>query len=75
MIHAYDAQQPRVIVSSNLRHKWNQLTVGFKKTRSLKIITDGENVYEGRDSLSRRGFLNLQRHTYMERYSTPTQMN
>jgi len=75
MIHAYDAQKPRLLVSSNLRHKWNQLTVGYKKTRSLKIITDGENVYEGRDSLSRRGYLNLQRLAFCPAKCNPTQMN
>jgi hypothetical protein len=57
---------------------WKQYSKGYKRVKVKQVVDRGLSVYEGKDSLSRHGFVNLQKKTltvkcsYTERSCTST---
>jgi hypothetical protein len=76
LVHIYGMQKPRIEISesSALRARWRSFALGFKKTRASDVVTEGLTPYEGRDSMTRKAFRNMQRMTLQPRYCTPSQM-
>jgi len=76
LVHIYGMQNPRIEISEScaIRARWKSFALGFKKTRASNIVTEGLSVYEGRDSMSRKAYMNLQRMTLDPTYCTPSQM-
>jgi hypothetical protein len=60
LVWVYDNHQPRIVVEDDLKARWKSFSTGVKKTRASDVITEGLSAYEGKDSLSRRAFRNLQ---------------
>ena len=42
---------------------WNQYSKGYKRVKVKQVVDRGLCVYEGKNSLSRQGFINLQKKT------------
>jgi hypothetical protein len=57
-----------------MRKKWNELKEGFRKYKAKKVLEDGLSPYEGKDSISPDGFLNMQRMALKPQYASPEQM-
>jgi hypothetical protein len=73
LVYAHDISSPLVNVPQDLRHGWNQYIAGYKRVQPLQVVDLGLTVYEGKDSLSRLGYMNLQRLT-LEGACSPSQM-
>jgi hypothetical protein len=74
LVWVYDNHQPRILIDEDLKGRWKSFSMGFKKTRAADIITEGLSVYEGKDSLSRKAFRNLQLLALDPECTTPSQM-
>jgi len=74
LVWVYDNHQPRIVVDDDLKARWKSFSMGFKKTKASDVITEGLSVYEGKDSLSRRAYRNLQRLALDPTIMTPSQM-
>jgi len=75
MTHAHRYQEGATVqIGDGLRKKWQELKQGFKSFRAKKVLEDGFSPYEGRESMSRDGFINLQRMAVDPSHSTTTQM-
>ena len=62
------------VVDADMRKKWNALKDGYRKYKAKKVLDDGLSPYEGKDSISREGFLNMQRLALQPAHATPEQM-
>jgi len=63
LVYAHDVSVPQIYVPETLRHNWKQYSAGYQRVQPRQVIDMGLTVYEGKDSLTRKGFLNLQRLT------------
>jgi hypothetical protein len=75
MTHAHRYHEgSEVPVSDSLKKKWQELKLGFKSYRAKKVLQEGFSPYEGKESMSREGFINLQKLALNPAVSTPDQM-
>jgi hypothetical protein len=72
---AHKKQLPNKLpIPDELRAKWDSFRTGFRKHRANVIVEDGLSVYEGKDSMSRKAYLNLQKLALDPNYCTPEKM-
>jgi hypothetical protein len=75
MAHAHKHQDGVVVeIPKDLKEKWAKFKTGFRKMRAENVIEEGLSVYEGKDSLSRLGYRELQKLALDPQYATPDQM-
>jgi len=75
MTHAHRYREgTEVPIGEALRKKWQELKLGFKAYRAKKVLEEGFSPYEGKESMSREGFINLQRVAVDPQYATAEQM-
>jgi len=60
LIYAHDCSEPHMAVPETLRFKWKKYQAGYQRVGKQQVEDLGLSVYEGKDSLTRKAFRNLQ---------------
>jgi hypothetical protein len=61
--YAHEQMRPILEISYEMQVAWKQYSKGYKRVKVKQVVDRGLSVYEGKDSLSREGFVNLQKKT------------
>jgi len=60
LIYAHDCSEPHIGVPESLRFNWKKYQSGYQRVGKQQVEDLGLSVYEGKDSLTRKAFRNLQ---------------
>jgi hypothetical protein len=61
--YAHEQSRPMIEVPYAMQVSWKNYSKGYKRVKVKQVVDRGLSVYEGKDSLSREGFINLQKKT------------
>ncbi len=71
--YAHDMSRPIIYIPEGISRAWNQYASGYRRVKVQQVVDLGLSVYEGKDSMTRKAFVNLQRLT-LTGACTPSQM-